>query len=81
MLWCPRPGVGYAEPELCRTDSGQCSPHSQLRPVLPAGLQLKEARDVPEGGGENNRDDVHSAGECGENTSETDTDKTQFIYR
>ena len=64
------PGVADAESELCRTDSGQCSGYSQLCPVLRASLQLQEARDVPEGGGENHGDDVHSTGECGKNISE-----------
>ena len=71
VLWCS-PGVRYAQSELCRTDRGQ------LCPVLPASLQLQEARDVPEGGGENHWDDVHSTGECGEHISETDRENTQF---
>ena len=64
------PGVADAESELCRTDSGHGSGHSLLCPVLRASLQLQEPGDVPEGGGENHRDDVHSAGERGQNVSE-----------
>ena len=74
------PGVRYAESELCRADSGQCSVHPELCTVLhlPASLQFQEARDVPEGGGENHRDDVHSTGECGQNISETFTGKIRI---